>query len=164
MATLSLPNLTLGIPVWYLDPPAPTLPGQPKPYIALTPVQPVPMTSLAAIVPQSPQQEPPPVATASGKKDKARKGASKDKAAPTNPAPPQPPKHTIEGALCDVVGHASHTCPELLHLKPMVNVTFPESAVPEASVPSATAAKNPKTIHTNHPYACLLYTSDAADD
>ena len=95
MATLSLPNLTLGIPVWYHDPPAATPPGHPKPYIALTPVQPVPMTSPAATVPQSPQEEPPPVVITSGKKGKARKGASKDKAAPTNPAPPRPPKHTI---------------------------------------------------------------------
>ena len=40
----------------------------------------------------------------------------------------------------------------------MVNVTFPESAVPKASVPSATPAKNPKTIHTNHPCAlCDLH-------
>ena len=116
------------------------------------------MTSPAATVPQSPQQEPPPVATASSKKGKSRKGASKDKAALTNPTPPQPPKHTIQCALCDVVGHASHACPKLLHIKPMVNVTFPESAVPEASVPSATAAKNPKTIHTTHPCAlCDLH-------
>ena len=91
MATLSLPNMTLGILIWYHDPPVATLPGQPKPYIALSPVQPVPVTSLAATVPQSPQQEPPPVVTASGKKGKARKGASKDKATPTNPVPPQPP-------------------------------------------------------------------------
>ena len=51
MATLSLPNLTLGIPVWYLDPPAATPPGQPKPYLALTPVQLLPMTSPATTVP-----------------------------------------------------------------------------------------------------------------
>ena len=95
MATLSLPNLTLGIPVWYLDPPTATFPGQPKPYISLTPVQLVPRTSPAATVPQSPQQEPPPVATALGKKGKARKGASKDKAAPKKPTPPRPPKHPI---------------------------------------------------------------------
>ena len=51
MATLSLPNLTLGILVSYLDPPAPILPGQPKPYLALTLVQPVPMTSPTATMP-----------------------------------------------------------------------------------------------------------------
>ena len=54
MATLSLPKLTLGIPIWYLDPQAATPPGQPKPYLALTLVQLVPMTSPAATVPHSP--------------------------------------------------------------------------------------------------------------
>ena len=81
MATLSLPNLTLSIPIWYLDSPTTTPPGQPKPYLSLTPVQPVPMTSPATTVPQSPQQEPPPIVTALGKKCKTCKGASKDKAA-----------------------------------------------------------------------------------
>ena len=41
MATLSLSNLTLGIPVWYLDPPAPPMPGAPTPNLVLTPVQPM---------------------------------------------------------------------------------------------------------------------------
>ena len=40
----------------------------------------------------------------------------------------------------------------------MVNVAFPESTVPEASVSSSTVAKNPKNIHTNQPYAlCDLH-------
>ena len=40
----------------------------------------------------------------------------------------------------------------------MVNVTFPESTVSETSVASSTTAKNPKTIHTNHPCAlCDLH-------
>ena len=54
MATLSLPKLTLGILIWYHDPPATALPGQPKPYIDLTPVQSAPMTSPTATVPPSP--------------------------------------------------------------------------------------------------------------
>ena len=36
----------------------------------------------------------------------------------------------------------------------MVNVAFPESMVPKASMPSATVTKNPKTINTNH--SCAL--------
>ena len=51
MTTLCLPNLTIGLPVWYLDPPTATPPGQPKPYLALTPVQPVSMNFPTAIVP-----------------------------------------------------------------------------------------------------------------
>jgi len=41
MATLSLLNITLGIPFWYIDPLANTPPNQLKPYIALTLVQPI---------------------------------------------------------------------------------------------------------------------------
>ena len=155
MATLSLPNLSLGIPVWYLDPLAATSPGQPKPYIYLTLVQPVPMTSPTITVPQPPQQEPPLVAIASSKKGKARKRASKDKAAPIDPAPSPHPKPC---ALFDFIGHCTHNYLELPHIKPMVNVAFPKSTVPEAPVSSLTTTKNPKTIHTNQPYAlCDLH-------
>ena len=94
MATLSLPNLTLSIPVWYLDPPAATLPSQPKPYLALTLVQPVPITSPNTTVPHTPQQEQPLVVTVLGKGGKAHKRTSKDKATQKNHAPPQPPKRT----------------------------------------------------------------------
>ena len=120
------------------------MPSDLKPYLSLNLVQPVPMTSLAATVPQPPQQEPPPIATASGKKGKACKRASKDKATLTDLAPPPPPKPC---ALCDVVSHTTHTCPELPHIKLMVKVAFPKSTVPETSASSSTAAKNTNIIH-----------------
>ena len=41
MATLSLPGLTLGLPVWYLSPPVPP----PTPDVVLQPVQPIVTTS-----------------------------------------------------------------------------------------------------------------------
>ena len=41
MATLSLPGLTLGLPVWYLSPPVPP----PTPDVILQPVQPIVTTS-----------------------------------------------------------------------------------------------------------------------
>jgi len=150
MATLSLPNLTLGIPVWYLDPPAATHPGHPKPYMALTPVQPVSLTFSVTTGPPAPPQDPSPIVMAPGKKGKTRKGAPKDKTTPTDPAPPPPAKPY---ALCDVFGHATHACPELPRIQPMVKVTFPESTVPEASIPSSSVTKNPKTLHTNKPCA-----------
>ena len=150
MATLSLPNLTLGIPVWYLDPPAATPPGHPKPYMALTLVQPVPLASSIATVPPAPPQDTSPVVTAPGKKDKAHTGAPKDKPTTTDSAPPPPAKPC---ALCDVTGHATHACPELPRIQPMVKVTFPESTVPEASTPSSSVTKNPKTLRTNKPCA-----------
>ena len=150
MATLSLPNLTLGIPVWYLDPSAATPPGKPKPYLALTPVQPVPVAASIATVPPTPQQDPSLAVIATGKKRKAHKGASKDKATAPDPTPPPPTKPC---ALCDGVSHASHTCPELPHIQPMVKVAFPESIVPETSISSSSTAKNPKNLRTNKPCA-----------
>ena len=89
MATLSLPNFTLGILVWYLDPPA-----QPAmPQVVLTPVQPIAVES-----------HPPP-------------GPHKEITAPT-PAPPQPkrargkntkstaePRQVPPYAICEQQGH-----------------------------------------------------------
>lgn len=96
--------------------------------------------------------------TTLGKHGKARRGASKDKATPTNPTPPRPPKHTIQCALCDVVGHATHTCPELPHLKTMVNETFPESDIPEVYVTIPDSIPKLKNLHTNHPCSlCDFY-------
>lgn len=149
MANLSLPNLTLGIPVWYLTPPAETPPDHPKPYIVVTPVQSVPFAPSTTTEPLAPPQDPPHDATPTGKKRKTREGASKDKATTLDPTPPPPAKPY---ALCDGIGHPTHTCPELPHIQPMVKVIFLESIVPETPV-SSSAAKNPKTLHTNKPYA-----------
>ena len=78
------------------------------------------------------------------------KGASKDKATPPNPTPPPPAKPC---ALCDGVDHATHTCPELPRIQPMVKVTFSEATVPETSISSSSIAKNPNNLHTNKPCA-----------
>ena len=151
MGTLSLPNLTLGIPFWYIDPPAATPPGHPKPYLALTPVQPVPLTSSG---PPAPPQGPTPVVPAPGKKGKARKGASNpDQAAPTTPTRPRPPKPSIQCALCNIVGHATHMCPEFPHLKILVNEAFPDSDIPEVYVTIPDSIPRFKTLRKNHPCA-----------
>ena len=56
MATLSLPNFTLGILVWYLDPPA-----QPAmPQVVLTPVQPIAVESHPPPGPHKPTIAPTP--------------------------------------------------------------------------------------------------------
>lgn len=65
MTMLSLPNITLGIPVWYINPPANTPSNQLKPYTALIPFQPITPTPAFVYVPQQPQQEPTPIAKAS---------------------------------------------------------------------------------------------------
>jgi len=54
MALLVLPNMTLGFPVWYINPPTNISPGQVRPYHALNLVQPVPMALVAASVPSQP--------------------------------------------------------------------------------------------------------------
>ena len=105
------------------------------------------MTTPTAIMPQPPQQEPSLVTTALGKKGKAHKKASKDKDASTDPTPPNP------CALCDVVGHATNTCLELPHLKPMVKEACPESDIPEVYVIIPDSASKLKSLHTNHPCA-----------
>ena len=56
MATLSLPNITLGILVWYIDPPPNNPPDQIKPYIALIAFQHVVPTPSFSLVPQQPEQ------------------------------------------------------------------------------------------------------------
>ena len=50
MATLNLPKLTVGIPVWYLDPPA----QPPMPQVVLTLVQPIAIESHLPPIPQKP--------------------------------------------------------------------------------------------------------------
>lgn len=51
MDLLSIPTMSLGIPVYYIDPPANTPPDQLKPYMSLTLVRPVPTSSSFASVP-----------------------------------------------------------------------------------------------------------------
>lgn len=55
MASLVLPNMTLGIVVWYIDPHANNLSGKLRPYHTLTPVQPVPTTTIATLALLPPQ-------------------------------------------------------------------------------------------------------------
>lgn len=66
MASLVLPNMTLGIPLWYINPHVNILPYHPRLYHALTPIQLVPMTPIVASFPSQPQQELALVAKASG--------------------------------------------------------------------------------------------------
>ena len=104
MPSLVLPNMTLGILVWCIDPSANILPSQPRPYHALTPVQMFPMIPATTLVPSQPQHEPTPVAKVVGQGGKARKKYSKDKA-------PQAPPAPNPCALCEVVRHAINNCP-----------------------------------------------------
>jgi len=71
MATFSLPNITLGISVWYIQPLANAPPNQLKPYTALTLVQLVVPTPTFDLVPQQPKQDPTPIGKESSKGAKA---------------------------------------------------------------------------------------------
>lgn len=51
MAMLSLPNINLGIPVWYIDPLANTPPDQLYPHVALTMIQLISTTTTSASFP-----------------------------------------------------------------------------------------------------------------
>jgi len=73
MASLVLPNVTLGIPIWYINPTASAPLDQLIPCHALTLVQSVPMTLATALVPSQPQQEPAPIAKASIQGGKAKR-------------------------------------------------------------------------------------------
>jgi hypothetical protein len=103
-ATLTLPNMVLAIPVWYLHPPEMV----PRPQAGLpmtipvltpnTPTAPILPTSLTPILPNPP-------ATAGGRRAKKE---------PTAPRPPCiPPPCT----LCDREGHQTNNCPSLPELR-----------------------------------------------
>lgn len=65
MAMLSLPKMSLGILVWYIDSPTNTASNQMKPYTTLTMVQHVVPSLAFSSVPQQYQREPTPVVKAS---------------------------------------------------------------------------------------------------
>ena len=113
MASLVLPNMTLGILVWYIDPPASILPSQLIPYHALTLVQLVPITPVIASVPSQPQQELIPIVKESRQGGEAKRKEPKDKAPPA-PKAPKVPTSSPPCALCKVVGHATNNCPSFL--------------------------------------------------
>ena len=65
MSSTVLPNMTFGIPIWYIDPHTSTLPGQLRPYHALTLVQPIPATLSTTLILLQAKQEPTPIAKVS---------------------------------------------------------------------------------------------------
>lgn len=150
MASLVLPNMTLGIPVWYIDHPANILPGQPRPCHALTLIQPFPITHATASMPLQPQQEPTPFAKASLQGGKANRKDLKEKSLQALPSP-KAPNPTPPCTLCQVVGHATNSCPKLCQLKPLVHEAFLESNIFELHDSLLVRAKKLKTLPTNHP-------------
>jgi hypothetical protein len=98
-ATLTLPNMVLAIPVWYLHPPEMV----PRPQAGLPMTIPVltPNTPTAPILPTPP----------------APAGGRRAKKEPTAPRPPRIPPPC---ALCDKEGHQTNNCPSLPELRNLI--------------------------------------------
>ena len=141
MDTLSLPKFTLGIPVWYLDPPAqPTMPQ-----VVLTPMQPIMV-----------EPHPPP-------------SLHKPIAAPV-PAPPQPkrargkntkaivePRKVPPCAVCEQQGHPTQNCLEMPVIHAHVDAMDTNEKIPVVELPTVPLVKN-KALRTNHACTlCVLY-------
>jgi hypothetical protein len=109
-ATLTLPNMVLTIPVWYLHPPEMV----PRPQAGLpmtipvltpnTPIAPILPTPLTPILPTPP-------ATAGGRRAKKE------------PTAPRPPRIPPPCALCDKEGHQTNNFPSLPKLRNLIPPT-----------------------------------------
>ena len=102
MATLNLPNFTLVIPVWYLDPSA----QPPMPQVVLTPIQPIAVESHPPRSPEKPTTTPAPAPPdpkrARGKNTKAN----------------AEPRQILPCTICEEQGHPIPNCPKI----PMIRV------------------------------------------
>jgi hypothetical protein len=129
-ATLTLPNMVLAIPVWYLHPPEMV----PRPHAGLPMMIPVltPTTSTTPILPTPP-------ATAGGRRVKKE---------PTSPLPPRIPPPC---ALCDKEGHQTNNCPSLPELRNLI----PPNPTPTPSITTATTQpSSSKGLKTK--FACAI--------
>jgi hypothetical protein len=129
-ATLTLPNMVLAIPVWYLHPPE-MVPrpqaGLPMMILVLTPT-----TSTTPILPTPP-------ATAGGRRKQKE---------PTAPLPPHIPPPC---ALCDKEGHQTNNYPSLPELRNLI----PPNPTPTPSITTATIQpSSSKGLKTK--FACAI--------
>lgn len=108
-----------------------------------------PMTPAAASIPSQLQQEPTPIAKATSQGGKAKKKDLKNKASQAPPTPKAPKSCT----LCEVVGHATNSCPELPQLKSLVHEAFHELNILKFHVDILVPPKILKMLRTNHPCA-----------
>jgi hypothetical protein len=134
-AMLTLPNMVLAIPVWYLHPPEMV----PRP--SLPPQEGIPMT-IPILTPTTPPLTNPP-ATAGGRRKK------KD---PTTPLPPRIPPPC---ALCEKEGHQTNNCPSLPELRNLIPLN--QTPTPSATTASPTTTTHPsssKGLRTK--YACAI--------
>jgi hypothetical protein len=140
--TLTLPNMVLALPVWYLHPPAmvpqPPLPPQ---------TEGIPMT-IPILTPTIPSPHPitNPPATAGGRRKKKE------------PIAPLPPHIPPPCALCKKYGHPTHRCPSIPELRNPIPLNPTPS--PLATIAS-TAATSPNSSSTGPrtKFACAICSS-----
>jgi hypothetical protein len=135
-AMLTLPNMVLAIPVWYLHPPEmvprPSLPPQKEG---------IPMT-IPILTPTTPPLTNPP-ATAGGRRKKKE---------PTTPLPPCIPPPC---ALCEKEGHQTNNCPSLPELRNLIPLNHtPPTLATTASPATTTPPSSSKGLRTK--YACAI--------
>jgi hypothetical protein len=132
-ATLTLPNMVLAIPVWYLHPPEMV----PHPQEGL----PMEIPILTPTTPTTPILPTPP-ATAGGRRKQKE------------PTAPRPPRIPPPCALCEKEGHQTNNCPSLPELRNLI----PPNPTPPTPVTTASATTpNPsssKGLRTK--FACAI--------
>jgi hypothetical protein len=128
---LTLPNMVLAIPVWYLHPPEMV----PRPQEGL------PMT-IPVLTPTTPILPTPP-ATAGGRRKKKE---------PTTPLPPRIPPPC---ALCEKEGHQTNNCPSLPELRNLIPINqTPTTPITTASPTATTQPSSSKGLRTK--FACAI--------
>jgi hypothetical protein len=131
-AMLTLPNMVLAIPVWYLHPPEMV----PRPQEGL------PMT-IPVLTPTSPILPTPPPATAGGRRKKKE---------PTAPLPPRIPPPC---ALCEKEGHQTNNCPSLPELQNLIPINqTPTTPITTASPTATTQPSSSKALRTK--FVCAI--------
>jgi hypothetical protein len=136
--TLTLPNMVLALPVWYLHPPAMV------PQTSLPQTEGIPMTIpiLTPTIPSTPPITNPP-ATAGGRRKKKE---------PTAPLPLHIPPPC---ALCEKDGHPTHRCPSVPELRNLIPLNPTPS--PLATLASTTATSpNPSSKGPRTKFACAI--------
>jgi hypothetical protein len=132
-ATLTLPNMVLAIPVWYLRPPEMV----PRPQEGL----PMAIPILTPTPPTTPILPTPP-ATAGGRRKQKE------------PIAPRPPRIPPPCALCEKEGHQTNNCPSLPELR---NLIPPNPTPPTPVTTASTSTPNPsssKGVRTK--FACAI--------
>jgi hypothetical protein len=133
-AMLTLPNMVLAIPVWYLHPPAMV----PRP--SLPPQEGLPMM-IPVLTPTTPILPTPP-ATAGGRRKK------KETTTPLSPCIPPP------CALCEKEGHQTNNFPSLPELQNLIPLNQSPTTPVTTATPTITQPSSSKGLRTK--YACAI--------